>query len=169
MLSGWCVKQQRALLWHASYLIISHSLSYTQRSYSVFSVMHSSLSASSCPIHTAGIICSTALHKYMHVDIQCCSVNLGSVQHLDANMYAHGADEKMKWWWSNRRGSRGDWHHFLLSIFRWSGKSARVFDHICLHACCSLRPEEEMERFSSDSGRPVLWAKVGLMNKPCTM
>lgn len=39
----------------------------------------------------------------------------------------------------------------------------------CLPACCPPRPEEEMERFSSDSGRPVLWAKVGLMNKPYTV
>lgn len=49
-------------------------------------VIHTSLSANFCPIQTGSIICSTALHKYMHVDIQGGNVNLKPVQHLHTDM-----------------------------------------------------------------------------------
>lgn len=53
-------------------------------------------------------------------------------------------------------------HHFLNE-----GVILSVSVH--LPALFSLEATAEMESFSSDSGQSVLWAKIDLMNKACSV
>lgn len=75
MLSDWRFKQQRALLWHASYFSFSVSLLHTYT--------HGSLSANSCPTQIGSIICSAGLHKRTHIDIWSGSIAFRAVRHLN--------------------------------------------------------------------------------------
>lgn len=162
----------------ATLAFLSLRLSHTHRSHRVFSVTHNwhSLSANSCPLQIGSIICSAGLHKYMHVDNQSSSVNFRTVAHLNTHinthphrrMYTDEAGEKTKWWWSD--GWMEEAEQVTEIVFSFSLSEVVILSESAISfACLPVFPPEargEMERFSSDSGRPVLWAKIGLMNKP---
>lgn len=87
------------------------------------SMMHSRhiLSANSCPVQIGSIICNAGLHKYMHADIQSCSVASDAVIHAHVPTGTHTqmrlvGNKTIMVRWAEGRGRAGDEYHFLFLI-----------------------------------------------------
>ena len=179
---GCCFKQQRALLWHAIHFrFLSLSLTHAHREAIVYSLWRTTDTASQPTPALSRLVAPFAVPVYINTRLETSRVAaLPSEQHrhfartrTPTGASPRRENEMMMVRWVEGRGSAGDRDHFLLlslSLSQWCGNSVRACDLICLPACFPpCGPRGEMERFSSDSGRPVLRAKIGLMNKPWTM
>lgn len=143
VLSDWRSRQQRALLWHASYLgfPVSHlgTHTHTQMYTNTFD-WHTAPSANSCPAQRGNIIC---LNKCVHVGIPDGSRAFRAVRRSDAPITSPRAKKNKSHGGRMRRAvvlreGSGDGDRFLAPRSHWSGNSVRGCDLIRLRCTAPL-------------------------------